>query len=52
MTNIIFVAFDGSNGGNRGVEFTADFAKSSGADVLIAYVIEWLPYSFHSLVEL
>lgn len=52
MTNTFLVAVDGSAGSLRAVEYAAGIAKASKAKLILAYVIEWSPYSFHTPEEL
>lgn len=52
MTNKILVAVDGSETGKRAIDFAAKEANDSGYDIVLAYVIEWTPYSFHTPEEL
>lgn len=52
MTDIYLVGLDGSAEGLRAADFAADRALQSGAQLVLAYVIEWSPYSFHSAEEL
>lgn len=52
MSNKILVALDGSDGSNRAVDFATEYAKASGSDIVLAYIIEWSPYSFHTPEEL
>ena len=51
MTDTLLVGVDGSEGGKRAVDFAADRAKESGARLLVAYVIEWSPYTFNTPEE-
>ena len=51
MTDILLVGVDGSAGGARAVEFAARCAKGGDARLIVAYVIEWSPYSFNTLEE-
>ena len=51
MTDTLLVGVDGSEGGKRAVVFAADRAKESGARLLVAYVIEWSPYTFNTPEE-
>ena len=51
MTDILLVGVDGSAGGARAVEFAARCAKGGDARLVVAYVIEWSPYSFNTLEE-
>lgn len=52
MTNKILVAVDGSETGSRAIECAANAASQSGDEIILAYVIEWSPYSFHTPEEL
>ena len=52
MTNTFLVAVDGSAGSLRAAEYAAGSAKASKAKLILAYVIEWSPYSFHTPEEL
>ena len=52
MAETFLVGVDGSEGGQRAVDFATARAKSSGASIVIAYVIEWSPYSFMTPEEL
>ncbi|MCP4432998.1 MAG: universal stress protein [Gammaproteobacteria bacterium] len=52
MKNKILVAVDGSETGNRAIACAAKAASQSGDGVVLAYVIEWSPYSFHTPEEL
>jgi len=49
--NSILLAVDGSKGSDKAVEFALDCAKHSSAKVIVAYVIEWSPYSFNTPEE-
>lgn len=51
MTNTFLVAVDGSSGSDKAVSFAAERAKLGGANVIVAYVIEWSPYSFNTPEE-
>ena len=52
MTEKYIVGYDGSASSRRALEFALNGAKSSGAEVVIAYVLEWSPYSFLTPDEL
>ena len=52
MKNKILVAVDGSETGNRAIEVAAQAAEEAGDGIVLAYVIEWTPYSFHTPEEL
>ncbi len=45
-------AVDGSDTGNRAIDFAAKAAGETGDSIVLAYVIEWSPYSFHTPEEL
>ena len=51
MTDTLLVGVDGSDGGKRAAEFAAGRAKESGARLVVAYVIEWSPYTFNTPEE-
>lgn len=52
MSNKILVALDGSDGGKRALAAAVQHAKLTGADLVLTYVIDWSPYSFHTPQEL
>ena len=52
MSNKLLVALDGSEGGERALDVAVNHAKLNSADIVIAYVIDWSPYSFHTPQEL
>ncbi len=51
MADTLLVGIDGSEGGNRAVDFAAQRAKESQAQLIVAYVIEWSPYTFNTPQE-
>ncbi len=51
MNNLVLVAVDGSEGGERALDYAAERAKIGGAKILVAYVIEWSPYTFNTPEE-
>lgn len=52
MKKNILVAVDGSAGSQRALQAAVDQAQMTHADLLLVYVIEWSPYSFHTPEEL
>lgn len=52
MSNTILVAVDGSETSKRAIDFAARAAKESDKKMVLAYVIDWSPYSFHTPDEL
>lgn len=52
MSNTFLVAVDGSEGSLRAAEFAAERALAGKTKLVLAYVIEWSPYSFHTPDEL
>ena len=52
MSNKILVALDGSDGGKRALQAAAAYAKLTSSDLVLTYVIDWSPYSFHTPEEL
>lgn len=51
MTNVVLLAIDGSEGGERALEHVKNRAKIAESKVVVAYVIEWSPYSFSTPEE-
>jgi len=51
MTDIMLVGVDGSESSRRAADFAALRAKASGARLVVAYVIEWSPYTFNTPEE-
>ena len=51
MKNSFLIAVDDSPGSNKAVEFAQRQAERAGAEVLVAYVIEWSAYSFNTPEE-
>jgi len=51
MTDTLLVGIDGSDGGSRAADFAAKCAKGAKARLVVAYVIEWSPYSFNTPEE-
>jgi nucleotide-binding universal stress UspA family protein len=52
MSNTFLVAVDGSKGSARAADFATERALASKSKLVLAYVIEWSPYSFHTPDEL
>ena len=52
MSNRYVVAFDGSAAARRAVDHAVERARSSGAAIVVAHVLEWSPYSFLTPEEL
>ncbi len=51
MENVVLLAIDGSEGSKRALAHATSRAKIGGAKVIVAYVIEWSPYSFNTPEE-
>lgn len=51
MTMTWLVGLDGSDGGRRAVEFAAARARAADTRLVVAYVIEWSPYTFNTPEE-
>jgi len=51
MNDILLVGVDGSEAGARAAAFAAERAKDSNSRLLVAYVIEWSPYTFNTPQE-
>ncbi|MCP4387044.1 MAG: universal stress protein [Gammaproteobacteria bacterium] len=52
MSNRIMAALDGSDGSRRALSAAVTHAKLTNSDLVLAYVIDWSPYSFHTPQEL
>lgn len=52
MSQKILVALDGSDGGKRALAAAVAHAKLTNSDLVLTYVIDWSPYSFHTPEEL
>lgn len=46
MNNTYVVGYDGSEGSKRALDFAQERAKLANANLVVAYVLEWSPYSF------
>ena len=51
MTDTFLLAVDGSEPAARAAEFAKMRAKAGKARIVVAYVIEWSPYSFNTPEE-
>ncbi|WP_166415593.1 universal stress protein [Cochlodiniinecator piscidefendens] len=51
MSNTVLLAIDGSRGSDRALTHVRKRAELGGAKVVVAYVIEWSPYSFNTPEE-
>jgi len=51
MKDSYLLAVDGSPGSKKAVDFAAKRAKLGGEKLVVAYVIEWSPYSFNTPEE-
>jgi len=51
MKNSFILAVDGSPGSTKAIDFAAERAKRGNAKIIVAYVIEWSPYSFNTPEE-
>ncbi|MGH1351536.1 MAG: universal stress protein [Methyloligellaceae bacterium] len=51
MTESFLVGIDDSDCGERALDFACQRAKSSGSKLVLAYVIEWSPYTFNTPEE-
>jgi nucleotide-binding universal stress UspA family protein len=49
--DVMVVGTDGSESSRRAVDFASARAKAGGARLILAYVIEWSPYSFNTPQE-
>lgn len=51
MNNSFLLAVDGSSGSENAIDFAIERAKRGDAKIIVAYVIEWSPYSFNTPEE-
>lgn len=51
MKEKILVALDGSDCGNRALEKAVNHAKLTDSSLILAYIIDWSPYSFNTPEE-
>ena len=52
MPETFLVAVDGSPGSDRALHMAIGLAKASGASIMVAHVIDWSPFSFHTTEDL
>ena len=52
MSNKMLIALDGGDDSKRALSAAVTHAKSTSSDLVLAYVIDWSPYSFHTPQEL
>lgn len=52
MADKILVAVDGSEGSKRALAAAVEHAQLTKSDLVLTYVIDWSPYSFHTPQEL
>ncbi len=52
MSDKILIAIDGSESSQRALDCATRNAQATGANLVLAYVIEWSPYSFNTPEEL
>ncbi|WP_371223514.1 universal stress protein [Roseovarius sp. 2305UL8-3] len=51
MENVVLLAVDGSDGSDRAMDHALKRAQIGEAKIVVAYVIEWSPYSFNTPEE-
>ena len=51
MVRCLLVGIDGSDSGKRALEFARGRAEDLGAELVLAHVIPWSPYSFNTPEE-
>ncbi|MCV3272070.1 universal stress protein [Roseobacter sinensis] len=52
MTTKLVIGLDGEGSGERALRFATDLANKIGdCELIVAYVIEWSPYSFQTAEE-
>ena len=51
MSENILVGIDGTQDNRRAIDYAVNWAKKSGATLILAYVIKWSPYTFQTAEE-
>ena len=51
MTNTVLLGVDGSDSSSRATEFAAELALGAKSRLLVAYIIEWSPFTFNTPEE-
>jgi nucleotide-binding universal stress UspA family protein len=51
MTDSMLIGVDGSESSQRAIDFAVAQARAAGARVVVAYVIEWSPFTFNTPEE-
>ncbi|MFU1476530.1 universal stress protein [Roseovarius sp. C7] len=51
MDNVVLLAVDGSPGSDRALDHALKRAKTAGSKLVVAFVIEWSPYTFNTPEE-
>lgn len=51
MNAVYLVGIDGSNCSSRALDYARERARHTGGKIVVAYVIEWSPYSFNTVEE-
>lgn len=52
MSSNIVVGYDGTPNADKALDFAVSMAKAQGANLIVAHVLEWSPYSFLTPTEL
>ncbi|MEH6632531.1 MAG: universal stress protein [Halopseudomonas aestusnigri] len=52
MSRVFVVAVDGSSGSERALQAAIELSKMTDAKLVLAHVIEWSPFTFHTPDEL
>ena len=51
MAEVMLVGIDCSDCADRALDYAAQWAQSTGMELIVAHVIEWSPYSFNTPQE-
>ena len=51
MSETILVGIDGTEENRRAIDYAVNWAKKSKANIILAYVIKWSPYTFQTAEE-
>jgi nucleotide-binding universal stress UspA family protein len=51
MSDVLLVGFDCSACSERALQYAAEWAESANAELIVAHVIQWSPFSFSTAQE-
>jgi nucleotide-binding universal stress UspA family protein len=51
MSKVLLVGIDGSDCGQRALDYASEWAAAAGHQLIVAHVIEWSPFTFNTPQE-